>query len=144
MSGILGIFIGFVIFVLIVLAIVFHKSLKNFKTIVQQAADARAARKQAEEEAYFKRTSTKHYHEKKEPKFKKDYFKGVEEKTKKDFKQEQRPGQGQKPKQETNTRQTVDTGNGVTIIDDRAKQKADRKIFNDSEGEYVDFVEIDN
>ena len=138
MNGILGFLIGFILFILIVLAILYHKSLKNIKKILQQAADAREARKQAEEEAYFKRTSTKYYREEDKPNFKKDYFKGAgtEEKPKAKVQQEQ------KPKQETTTRRTVDTNSGVTIIDDRAKQQTDRKIFDDNEGEYVDFVEV--
>ena len=142
MNGILGFLIGFILFILIVLAILYHKSLKNIKKIIEQAADARAARKQAEEEAYFRRTSTKYYREEQKPNFKKDYFKGAEEKPKTKVQQEQKQRQEQKPKQEATTRRTMETDNGVTIIDDRANQQTDRKIFNDSEGEYVDFVEI--
>ena len=142
MNGILGFFIGFILFILIVLAILYHKSLKNIKKIIQQAADARAARKQAEEEAYFRRTSTKYYREEQKPNFKKDYFKGAEEKPKTKAQQEQKQRQEQKPKQEATTRRTMETDNGVTIIDDRANHQTYRKIYNDSEGEYVDFVEI--
>lgn len=147
MNGTIGFILGLILFILIVLAIVFHKSLKNIKNIIQQAADERAARKIAEEEAYFKRTSTKHYHEEQKPNFKKDYFKGAEEKPKakpQQPRQEQKPQQEQKPKQDTTTRRTVDADGGVTIIDDRVNQKTDRKIFDDGEGEYVDFVEIND
>ena len=143
MNGILGFLIGFVLFVLIVLAILYHKSLKNIKNIIQQAIDARTARKIAEEDAYFRRTSTKHYHEEEKPDFKKDYFKGsgTEKKTKAQAQQQQQP----KPKQEKPTaRRTVDANSGVTIIDDRANQKTDRKIFDGGEGEYVDFVEVED
>ena len=144
MNGILGFLIGFVLFVLIVLAILYHKSLKNIKTIIQQAVDARTARKIAEEDAYFKRTSTKHYHEEEKPDFKKDYFKGSGTDGKPKA-QQQQSKQPQQPKQEEATiRRTVETDSGVTIIDDRNNQKNDRKIFDDSEGEYVDFVEVDN
>lgn len=138
MNGILGFLIGFILFILIVLAILYHKSIKNIKQFLQQMADARAARKQAEEEAYFKRTSNKYYREEEKPQFKKDYFKSAEEKPKTDTRQEQ------KPKTETATRRTVSTDGGVTIIDDRGKHQTDRKIFDDNEGEYVDFVEVND
>ena len=137
LNGIVTFLIGFVLFVFIVLAIVFHKSVSNFKNVLRKMADERAARKQAEEDAYFKRTSTKHYHEEEKPNFKKDYFKGTG--TQETLKAQ---AQQQKPKQETAARRTVDKDSGVTIIDDRGKQKTDRKIFNDSEGEYVDFIEV--
>lgn len=149
MNGTIVFILGFILFILIVLAIIYHKSLKNIKNIIQQAADARTARKIAEEEAYFKRTSTKHYHEEQKPNFKKDYFKGAgtEEKpkaqTQAQGQPQPQPQQQQKPKQETTTRKTVETDSGVTIIDDRNTQKkTDRKIFDDGEGEYVDFVEV--
>ena len=143
MSSIITFLLGFALFVIIVLAIVFHKSLKNFKKVLQQAADAREARRVAEEEAYFKRTSTKHYREKEKPKFKEDYFKGTGDKQAPDPRQQRpRQAQQQKPEQGTATRRTVDETSGVTIIDDRKLKSADRKIFNDNEGEYVDFEEV--
>ena len=151
MSSIITFLLGFALFVIIVLAIVFHKSLKNFKKVLQQVADAREARRVAEEEAYFKRTSTKHYREKEKPKFKEDYFKGTGDKQAPDPRQQhsgqaQQPRSGQnqqqKTKQETTTRRTVDADSGVTIIDDRKIKPTDRKIFNDNEGEYVDFEEV--
>ena len=133
MKGILGILLGGILFVLIVLAILFHKTLKNFKKMARQAADNYAARKQAKEDEYFKRTSNKYYHKEEEVKFKDDYFKTVDE--------EPKPRQEQ-PKKKTTTRRTVHTGNGVTIIDDRSEQKSDRKIFESGEGEYVEFEEV--
>ena len=36
----------------------------------------------------------------------------------------------------------MQTDSGVTIIDDRGGKQADRKIFDDSEGEYVEFEEV--
>ena len=134
MNGTLTLILCFLIFITIVLAILFHDRVRNIKKKVQEVADARAARKQAEEDAYFKRTSNKYYHEEEEkPKFSNDYFKTKEKPKEK---------QPEQPQQETTTRRTVETSSGVTIIDDRADQQADRKIFNDSEGEYVDFVEV--
>ena len=134
MNGTLTLILCFLIFITIVLAILFHDRVRNIKKKVQEVADARAARKQAEEDAYFKRTSNKYYHKEEEkPKFSNDYFKTKEKPKEK---------QPEQPQQETTTRRTVETSSGVTIIDDRADQQADRKIFNDSEGEYVDFVEV--
>ena len=131
MKGILTIILCVILFVLIVLAILFHETIRNFRKFLQQAADAREARKKAEEDAYFKRTSNKYYREDDTPKFKDGYFKGTGGDKPK-----------QKPQQETTTRRTVETDSGVTIIDSRDDQQTDRKIFDDGEGEYVDFVEV--
>ncbi|MBQ8486050.1 MAG: DUF4834 family protein [Prevotella sp.] len=136
MKEILFAFLCFVLFVGIVLAILFHKSIKNIKTILRQAADAREARRMAEEDEYFKRTSNKNYRQDETPKFKDDYFKGTE--------QEANRQQQAHTQQNTNTRHhTVETDSGVTIIDDRSSKKSDRKIFDDNEGEYIDFVEVE-
>ena len=132
MKSILTIILCVILFIAIVLAIWFHEKVREFKKVLKKAADERAARKMAEEDAYFKRTSIKNYREDDTPKFKDDYFKSAEE---------QKPKQ-EEPKKETTTRRTVETGSGVTIIDDRADKKADRKIFDDNEGEYVDYVEV--
>ena len=134
MKSILTIILCVILFIAIVLAIWFHEKVREFKKILKKAADERAARKMAEEDAYFKRTSIKNYREDDTPKFKDDYFKSAEE---------QKPKQ-EEPKKETTTRRTVETGSGVTIIDGRADKKADRKIFDDNEGEYVEFTEIAN
>ena len=134
MKSILTIIPCVILFIAIVLAIWFHEKVREFKKILKKAADERAARKMAEEDAYFKRTSNKYYKEEEAPKFKDDYFKSAEE---------EKPKQ-EKPQKETTTRRTVETGSGVTIIDGRADKKADRKIFDDDEGEYVEFTEIAN
>ena len=134
MKSILTIILCVILFIAIVLAIWFHEKVREFKKVLKKAAEERAARKMAEEDAYFKRTSIKNYREDDTPKFKDDYFKSAEE---------QKPKQ-EEPKKESTTRRTVETGSGVTIIDDRADKKADRKIFDDNEGEYVEFTEIDN
>lgn len=137
MKEILTVILCVIIFVVIVLAIMFHEKVRQIKRMLHQAAEARAARKEAEEDEYFKRTSTKNYRraEDDEPKFAKDYFKGTEEKPK------QRPHESPKAQEETTARRTT-TDSGVTIIDSRSEQKADRKIFDDSEGEYVEFEEV--
>ena len=137
MKEILAVILCVIIFVVIVLAILFHEKVRQIRRMLHQAAEARAARKEAEEDEYFKRTSTKNYRkaEDDEPKFAKDYFKGTEEKPK------QRPQESPKAREETTARRTT-TDSGVTIIDSRSEQKADRKIFDDSEGEYVEFEEV--
>ena len=137
MKEILAVILCVIIFVVIVLAILFHEKVRQIRRMLHQAAEARAARKEAEEDEYFKRTSTKNYRkaEDDEPKFAKDYFKGTEEKPK------QRPQESPKAQEETTARRTT-TDSGVTIIDSRSEQKADRKIFDDSEGEYVEFEEV--
>ena len=134
MKEILFTILSVILFVIIILAILFHKSIGQFKKILRQAADAREARRIAEEEEYFKRTSTKNYRrvDDDKPKFKDDYFKSNDA---------EKPRQ-QARQQEATARRTTQTDSGVTIIDDRGNQQADRKIFDDNEGEYVDFVEV--
>ena len=46
-----------------------------------------------------------------------------------------------KRKQQQYTRRTTHTADGVTIIDDRTPDVANKKIFEKNEGEYVDYVE---
>ena len=123
------------VFIAIVLAILFHERVRRIRKMLREMADERAARKEAEEDEYFKRTSTKNYRKAEEtPKFSEDYFKSVEE-TPKNATEEA-------PKEKTTTRRTMETDSGVTIIDDREEQQPDRKIFESGEGEYVDFVEV--
>ena len=130
MKEILTVIFCFLLFIGIVLAILFHQHIRKFKKMIKQAAEAREARRMAEEDAYFKRTSNKHYHADDKPKFKDDYFKRSE---------------SEKPdtnKQQQTTHRTVKADGGITIIDDRNEQKPDRKIFDDGEGEYVEFEEV--
>ena len=132
MKGILTVILCIILFVGIVLAILFHETVRNFRKILQKAAEAREARRQAEEDAYFKRTSNKYYREE-GPQFADDYFKGDNEQEKYDRSRfngnaTSRPG--------------TETGNRVTIIDSRQKSQSNKKIFDDNEGEYVDFEEV--
>ena len=66
------------LFLAIVMAILFHHRIRDVKRRLREAAEAREARRMAEEDEYFKRTSTKHYHEEEKPKFKDDYFKSAD------------------------------------------------------------------
>jgi flagellar biosynthesis/type III secretory pathway M-ring protein FliF/YscJ len=143
MKEILTVVLCILLFIIIVLAILFHERVRNIRKVLKQAADAREARRQAKEDEYFKRTSTKNYKKDDTPKFKDDYFKSVDNQAEtKDKKQETKKGSEQRRYEETTTRRTVETGDGVTIIDDRGNQKSDRKIFDDNEGEYVEFEEV--
>ena len=69
------------------------------------------------------------------PKFKEDYFKGVDDAKEKKA----------EPKKET-ARRTTTSSDGVTIIDERQPTEKtaskEKKIFDDSEGEYVEFEEV--
>ena len=133
MKEILLTILGVIVFILIVIAILFHKHIGQLRKMLKQAAEAREARRIAEEEEYFKRTLTKNYRKEEQevPKFKDDYFKRSSEET-----------PHKKPQQETTARRTTQTDSGVTIIDDRGNHQTDRKIFDDNEGEYVEFEEV--
>ena len=148
-NGILGPVLFGIVFVALVLAILFHKSIRNlkiFRSSAEKAAE-RAARRAAKEEEYFRRTSTKRYQpEDGMPKFSKDYFKSSDEQTAKEqpqthkgqFKAQEQPRQ----QEETTAQRATTTSSGVTIIDERAGQQSERKIFNEGEGEYVEFEEV--
>lgn len=128
--SILKFLLGFIIFIILALVILFYETIKRmkiFRTNVEKAAE-RAARKAAKEEEYFRRTSNKYYHKEETANFSKDYFKSCDKG--KDEKQQQ-------DSEKKTARQTT-SSEGVTIIDERD----DRKIFNNDEGEYVEFEEV--
>jgi hypothetical protein len=131
-KGILTFLLLFLLFLAIVMAILFHGAIRNFRIFRSNAEKAaeRAARRAAAEEEYFRRTSNKYYKEDETPEFDKDYFKG----------DGGQPGK----RQEQKTARRTTSSEGVTIIDSRGEQEAEKKIFSDGEGEYVDFVEVEN
>lgn len=95
-----------------------------------------AMKEQMNDEA-FQRMANKYYdrdHSNDGPQFSDDYFKGEGTGAPKEKQQQQQ--------QQQTTRRTTHTAGGVTIIDDRDPNRADRKIFNHDEGEYVDFKEV--
>ena len=49
---------------------------------------------------------------------------------------------GLSDEEEKKTARRTTTSSGVTIIDERAEQKAERKIFDSGEGEYVEYEEV--
>lgn len=126
------------LFISIVLVILFYdriRMMKIFQNEKEKAAE-RAARKAAKEEEYFRRTSQKYYRrEEKTAEFEKDYFKSTDSET-------------AKPKEETQkstVRRKTTNSDGVTIIDERQtteKPAKEKKIFDDNEGEYVEFEEV--
>ena len=126
------------LFVSIVLIILFYdriRKMKIFQNDKEKAAE-RAARKAAKEEEYFRRTSQKHYRKEEKPdNFDKDYFKSSDAETAKPK---------EEPQKSTVRRETTNS-DGVTIIDERQtteKPTKEKKIFDDNEGEYVEFEEV--
>jgi hypothetical protein len=85
------------------------------------------------DEETFRRMSDKYYQSGSGgASFEEDYFKGSGTNKK---------GAGfSKPRQSQSKQQTTTTKEGVTIIDERTHADK-KKIFQDNEGEYVDFVE---
>ena len=83
----------------------------------------------------FQRMSDKNYYRKHRdqgPVFDEEYFKGDPNRTTRNQ---------QEKKQQQQTRRTTRTASGVTIIDDRTPDVANKKIFEKNEDEYVDYVE---
>ena len=126
------------LFIAIVLFILFYDRIRQSKLFKKDEYKQakRAALKAAKEEEYFRRVSTKHYHEEDKVEFEKDYFKSKEEDAEKQAAEQQ----------EKTTRRTT-SSDGVTIIDERQPTEAapkEKKIFEDGEGEYVEFTEVDS
>ena len=126
-----------VLFITIVLLILFYdriRRMKIFRPSEEKRAE-RAARKAAKEEEYFRRTSQKNYHKEFKPEdLGKDYFKSTNDEQPKD----------DKDAKNTARRETT-SSDGVTIIDERQSAETaakEKKIFDDNEGEYVEFEEV--
>ncbi|MBQ8464136.1 MAG: DUF4834 family protein [Prevotella sp.] len=118
MDMFLGIFIGLVVFFTITLLVFFYFLRKGLR-FVNRLANG----EMTDEE--FERLSRKNYRKKEGPSFDKDYFRGA----------------SQQQKEQFNQRRTTRTADGVTIVDKRDPNKANKKIFAQDEGEYVDFTE---
>ena len=83
----------------------------------------------------FQRMADKYYwrkHKEEGPSFDEEYFKGDPNRTAR---------HQQKKQQQQQERRTTQTDSGVTIIDDHASDRANKKIFAQDEGEYVDYTE---
>ena len=124
MSTFVYFFLGLLVVITIIVLVVLHyvrKGLRFFKRM--------ATGDLTEEE--FKRMSDKHYSSKKQNSvhFDDDYFKG-------------KGWQRSTGKQQQQQRRTTRTADGVTIVDNRDPNAANKKIFAQDEGEYVDFKEV--
>ncbi len=83
----------------------------------------------------FQRMADKDYYRKKAnegPMFDEEYFKGNPNGWRE---------RAQTRQQQQSTRRTTKTSAGVTIIDNRDPSVANKKIFSQNEGEYVDYTE---
>ena len=135
LKGLVGIIVFIILFIAFIAAVVLYlmyKGIRNIRDVQEQFINNNEKR--------FSRTEYMRYQNEQRDKnpFGKDYFKSSGSN-----KKEKTKSQSQAQK-ETTTRRTVETGSGVTIIDGRADKKADRKIFDDNEGEYVEFTEVAN
>ncbi|MCR4808575.1 MAG: DUF4834 family protein [Prevotella sp.] len=97
--------------------------------------DIRDAMRDSMGDDAFQRMADKNYYRKHRdqgPVFDEEYFKGDPNRTARNQ---------QEREQQQQTRRTTHTSGGVTIIDDRSPDVANKKIFDKDEGEYVDYVE---
>jgi cytoskeletal protein RodZ len=140
------IIIGAVVFGLIVIAIIVMVIINfTYRSIKKRREDM--------EDDHYQHLKQKEQKEK-HP-FGKDYFKSAAPKKQQpkarpaSQSQQEQPKQQEQPRQQTagpkyqkeTARKTVTTDGKVTIFDDRKKSDK-RKIFNDKDGEYVEFEEI--
>lgn len=102
--------------------------------------------KEEVEENYYRNQKLKEQKEKNP--FGDDYFKSAspsknkpKAKSEKQERPQERQQERQRPKPEENTARSQTTSSGVTIIDDRNVEDK-RKIFDNSDGEYVEFEEV--
>ena len=120
--------IGFLILVVVVMVMIglayLRRGIIKIKKVMTGDLD---------DEETFRRMADKHYRPTPgNPNFDKDYFKRAGNRNN----QQQTPPPG-----EQQTRRTTTTAEGVTIIDDRVEDSR-KKIFDDSEGEYVEYQEV--
>jgi len=141
------IIVGAIVFGLIIIAIIVMVIINfTYRSIKKRREDM--------EDDYYHHLKEKEQKEK-HP-FGKDYFKSAAPKKPQEKpKQQGKPRQQQQPRQQEQARQqtagpkyqketarkTVTTDGKVTIFDDRKKSDK-RKIFDDHEGEYVEFEEV--
>jgi flagellar biosynthesis/type III secretory pathway M-ring protein FliF/YscJ len=141
MKTIIAVIVFGLIIIAIVIMVIINFSYKGLRKIKEEA-----------EENYYRNQKLKEQKEKNP--FGDDYFKSASvPKTKpkakvKNEKQEhpqpekqERPQERQRPEPEENTARSQTTSSGVTIIDDRDSGDK-RKIFDHSDGEYVEFEEV--
>ena len=128
-------FIAILLFILIGIAVVvavvlrfMYKGVRNMRDIQEQFMNSNGKR-------YSRQEYIRNQREQREKNpFDKDYFKSSGSK-----KNQQQQQQQQAEKQTTTRRTTTDSG--VTIIDDRETEEK-KKIFDNNDGEYVEFEEV--
>ena len=124
-------FVAIILFILIGIAVVvavvlrfMYKGVRNMKEIQEEIINTGGKKFSRQDYIRYQRQQSG------KNSFDKDYFKGTGSK-----KQEPKAGGKQ-----TTTRRTT-TDSGVTIIDDRESEEK-KKIFDNNDGEYVEFEEI--
>ncbi|MBO7047120.1 MAG: DUF4834 family protein [Prevotella sp.] len=128
-------FIAILLFILIGIAVVvavvlrfMYKGVRNMRDMQEQFMNSNGKR-------YSRQEYIRNQREQREKNpFDKDYFKSSGSK-----KNQQQQQQQQAEKQTTTRRTTTDSG--VTIIDDRETEEK-KKIFDNNDGEYVEFEEV--
>ena len=123
--------VAFLLFILIAIAVVvaivlrfMYKGVRNMKEIQEEIINTGGKKFSRQEYIRYQRQQSG-----KNP-FSKDYFKSSDNSKKK---------QAQAEKQTTTRKTTTDSG--VTIIDDRETEEK-KKIFDHTDGEYVEFEEV--
>ncbi len=123
--------VAFLLFILIAIAVVvaivlrfMYKGVRNMKEIQEEIINTGGKKFSRQEYIRYQRQQSG-----KNP-FSKDYFKSSDNSKKK---------QAQAEKQTTTRKTTTDSG--VTIIDDRETEEK-KKIFDNNDGEYVEFEEV--
>jgi len=127
--------IGFLLIFLTVIVMIVLAYIRRGVKKIKQAVTG-----DYDDEEAFRRMADKHYRQKESPQFDKDYFKSKTGSTTSDGKQQQARPQQQQQQQTKRQARSTQAGN-VTIIDERDPREQ-RKIFNDNEGEYVEFEEV--
>ena len=130
MQYIIGILVFGLIAAAIIVLVIVNFTYKGLRQI-REAAEESLARKQKEKER-----------KEKNP-FGEDYFKSSDagSRSQRQYQQQtnSRYGSARQEQPKENTARRTTTSSGVTIIDDREK---DKKIFDSNDGEYVEFEEV--
>ena len=130
LKGLVSVIIFFLIFIAIIAAVVIrfmYKGVRNIREAQEQFIKTGGKKMNRQEYIRYQQRERERHP------FDDDYFKSSNnKKTEKTKKQEEK---------QTTTRRTTTTSDGVTIIDDRDTE-GKRKIFDHSDGEYVEFEEV--
>ena len=128
LKGLVSIIVFIIIFIAIVAAVVLslmYKGIRNLRDAQEQFMNSGGKKYSRQEYIRYQREQRE-----RNP-FDKDYFKSSDSKKKEES----------KAQKETTTRRTTTTNSGVTIIDDRETEEK-KKIFDNSDGEYVEYEEV--